>query len=942
MSDASRRPALLKRGAALLCAGALALAPFAVLDPAGASADGSAVVISEVYGGGGNSGAAYANDYVELYNPTGGSVDVSGMSVQYRSSGGTAEATGVTALTGVVPSHGHYLVALAAGGGPGAALPVADAPGNTNLSASKGTVILANGSAALDPGEGSVLGNAEVIDLVGYGASNTFENAAAPGADNATSVQRDADGTDTDDNAADFTAATPTPAGTGDDGPPPGGDPEKHPIAEIQGSGAASPLVNSEVITDGVVTAAYPTGGFEGFYLQTSGTGGTLPADHESSDAVFAYLGSAPAADYPAIGDHVQVTGEVIEFYGLTEISTTVAGIEPLEDAAVPAPVPTSYPAADAGREALEGMLLSPQGDFTVSDNYNVNNYAELVLAAGADPLVQPTDVARPGTPEAAAVARENAAREVTLDDGASLNYLTTGKDLALPWITASRSVRVGADVRFEKPIVLDYRNDAWKFQPTSQLTQADAADVQPASFEQTRTAAPAAVGGDLKIASFNVLNSFKETGEAYVADGGTCSSYKDRAGNPITVDSCNGDGPRGAWDETNRKRQQAKIVAAINTLGADVLSLEEIENSAKYAGEDRRDDALADLVDALNADAGAGTWKYVPSPAPADRPTTAEEDVIRTAFIYKAAKAEPVGDSHILTGSEAFSNAREPLAQVFEPVDGVANQRFLVVANHLKSKGSGVDDGTGQGNANPDRVAQAHDLVGFVDGLTESTGTRRVFLTGDFNSYTQEDPMQVLYDAGYTDIGSHESPGESTYVYDGLVGSLDHVLANDAALAEVTGAHVWNINSVESVAYEYSRYNYNATNFYDPSPFRSSDHDPLLVGIDVPDAVTPQDSNVSAQIDPRKLRPDTEATVRVRVSIGRKHHHSTPVEDGKVEVWLGPTRIGAGEVSDGRAEVALPAFGYDGRFTVQVRYLGSDAALPSTTTVDVRVHKGR
>ncbi len=90
-----------------------------------------------------------------------------------------------------------------------------------------------------------------------------------------------------------------------------------------------------------------------------------------------------------------------------------------------------------------------------------------------------------------------------------------------------------------------------------------------------------------------------------------------------------------------------------------------------------------------------------------------------------------------------------------------------------------------------------------------------KVFLTGDFNSYTKEDPLQELYDAGYTDVGSAKSPSEYTYVFDGLVGSLDHVLVNDEALATVKDAHVWNINSVESVAYEYSRHNYNATDFY-------------------------------------------------------------------------------------------------------------------------------
>ena len=189
--------------------------------------------------------------------------------------------------------------------------------------------------------------------------------------------------------------------------------------------------------------------------------------------------------------------------------------------------------------------------------------------------------------------------------------------------------------------MVLDYRSSLWKFQPTSAMTADNAATVSPATFPNTRTAAPEHVDGALRIASFNVLNYFNETGSAYAA-GNTCTSYKDRDGNPVTVNDCGADGPRGAWDDANRQRQRDKEVKAINALGADVLSLEEIENSAKYDGTDNRDVALSTLVDALNADAGSTVWRYVPSPPPSDLPAIADQDVIRTAFIYKPARAEP------------------------------------------------------------------------------------------------------------------------------------------------------------------------------------------------------------------------------------------------------------------------------------------------------------
>ena len=909
---------------AVLATLALAATPLALTAPAQANPAGSGLVVSEVYGGGGNTGATYANDFVELFNPTSAPISVEGWSVQYRSASGSG--TGSTPLTGSVPAGGHYLVQEAAGTNPGTALPKPDATGTLAMSGSAGIVALASKSGTVP------LTDPTVVDLVGYGTATAFEGTApAPGLSNTTADTRAASGKDTDDNKTDFTTAAPAPENTGTTTPPPG-DPVERTIAQVQGTGATSPYAGQQVITDGVVTAAYPTGGFNGVYLQTAGTGGDVDlATHDASEAVFVFLGGG--ATYPRVGDHLRVTGTVSEYAGLTELTPGTGGVTTLADAAVaPKPAVVGYPGTDAQRETFEGMLVAPQGPFTVTDNYSTNNFAEIGLAAGTTPLPQPTDVARPGT-AADAVAADNAKRRVALDDGASANYLTTLKDTPLPWLTRERSVRVGAAVTFVKPVVLDYRNSAWKLQPTAQLTADDRNDVLPATFTDTRTAAPQAVGGDLKVASFNVLNFFPHTGAAWVASGGTCSFYDDRAGNHVTVNTCSGDGPRGAAEDDDLTRQRAKIVAAINALDADVLSLEEIENSAKYAGPDHRDDALATLVDALNAAAGEQRWTYVPSPAPADRPATADEDVIRTAFIYQKAVAEPVGASHILTGAAAFDNAREPLGQVFRPVGGHADQQFLVIVNHFKSKGSGTDDGTGQGNANPDRVAQAHALVDFADGLKASSGTDRVFLTGDFNSYTQEDPLRVLYDAGYTDVGEAKAPGESTYLFDGVVGSLDHVLANDAMLGDVTGAHVWNINSVESVAYEYSRANYNATDFYAPTPYRSSDHDPLLVGFTLPTA-QPVASSVSATSSPspvvvRQTRPTVTATVTAG---------DVPATGGTVEVSDGGTVLGSAPVTDGTATVQLPVFAATGTRSLRVAYSGTDGVLASATALEVSV----
>ncbi|WP_454041653.1 ExeM/NucH family extracellular endonuclease [Cellulosimicrobium sp. Marseille-Q8652] len=797
--------------------------------------DGSGLVINEAYLSGGSANAPYTNKFVELYNPTDAAIDVSGMSLQYRSATGTGAFTGVTPLSGSVEPGGYYLVQGGSNGSNGAALPTPDATGGINPSGTTGTLVLADGTSAINPGTGDLKDAANVVDLVGYGTSNSFETAVgpAPSANNVPASVNRTGFVDTDDNSKDFTlSSTVTPQNGGDDGGPDPEPGEVVPIADIQGTGATSPLVGQTVTTRGVVTATYPTGGYDGLYLQTEGTGGDLGDDHDASDAIFVY--SRAAAEQLEVGDHVEVTGTVSEYFTLTQITPAAGGWSVLDEAAEAVKAAdVAFPATDAEREALEGMLVQPAGDYTVADNYDTNYYGSFLLAAGTDPFLQPTSAGRPGSAEAAAAVADRAARGVVLDDGATTNFNTTAnKAIPLPYLTGGAPARVGAGVTFTTPVILDYRFEAWTFQPLTHLRAGDggnAAEVQPATFENTREDAPAEVGGTLSVATFNVLNYFTTTGDELTG----CTYYTDRAGNPITVNR--GCDARGAANDENLERQEAKIVAAIDALDADVVALMEIENSEPF-GKDR-DQALSDLVDALNEDAGADEWAFVPSPAA----LPADEDVIRLAYIYQVDAAEPVGASQILLDDPAFVNAREPLAQVFQPADGAesAEDDVLVVANHLKSKGSGdpvlpgdEDSGDGQGAFNASRVAQATALVGFAEDVAASAGTDKVLLAGDFNSYSMEDPLEVLKDAGYVDLG--ETTGEQSYLFDGYVGSLDHVFASPAAADVVTGTDIWNINSVEPIANEYSRYNYNASILYDTTPFRSSDHDPVLVGMDL------------------------------------------------------------------------------------------------------------
>ena len=227
--------------------------------------------------------------------------------------------------------------------------------------------------------------------------------------------------------------------------------------------------------------------------------------------------------------------------------------------------------------------------------------------------------------------------------------------------------------------------------------------------------------------------------------------------------------------------------------------------------------------------------------PSASTLPPLSEQDVIRNGFIYQPANVALVGESVVLsdesTGTEAFADAREPVAQAFKKVGTADTRAFAVIVNHFKSKGSGTADPDGQGNANDRRVLQANSLVAFANSFKTQRGISRVFLAGDFNAYSEEDPIQVLEAAGYTNLDSTSNPDEETYNFDGLVGSLDHVLANGPALADVNAVDIWDINGYESVYYEYARFNTNVTNLYAPNPYRSSDHSPEIVGIKTADA---------------------------------------------------------------------------------------------------------
>ena len=190
----------------------LALALACVL-PAAQASSSSGLVISQIFAGGGNSGAPYQNDYVELFDRGSAAVDLSGWTLQYASASGTSWQ--VTPLTGSIAPGRAYLVQLASTAAVGATLPTPDATDTTNLANTGGKLAVVHDTAALSCGAtaGSCASNSLIADLVGYGSASDYEGAAAAPALSATTadIRAGSGCTDTDANGSDFASGDPAP-----------------------------------------------------------------------------------------------------------------------------------------------------------------------------------------------------------------------------------------------------------------------------------------------------------------------------------------------------------------------------------------------------------------------------------------------------------------------------------------------------------------------------------------------------------------------------------------------------------------------------------------------------------------------------------------------------------------------------------------------------------
>ncbi|MBF8191840.1 ExeM/NucH family extracellular endonuclease, partial [Nonomuraea sp. K274] len=468
-------------------------------------------------------------------------------------------------------------------------------------------------------------------------------------------------------------------------------------------------------------------------------------------------------------GDRVLVSGKAIEFNGLTEISPATA-VDVCGSGAIK-PAKLDLPLKKGVTfERYENMLVTFKDKMAASEIYNLGRYGEITLAED-ERLWQPTDRGGVDT-------EKDARRSILLDDGS-----TAQNPPALPYHTeGSNTVRIGDEVKHLTG-VLTYGFDLYRVQPT-----------QPVVFraENPRPAAPRKVGGNVRVASLNTLNWF------------------------TTLDS------RGATTVVEQERQLTKLVANILALNPDVAGLMEIERNT--------DVALNALVEALNAKAGAGTYKAVTHP----RPGT---DAIQTALIYKPAKVTPVGAAR--SSSDPIFN-RPPLVQTFRRAGG-KGESFTILVNHFKSKGctdvdgpatgADADQGDGQSCYNAKRVKQARALLDLIDDLK----LRNALVVGDINAYGEEDPIHTFEDGGLTSLSERyvREDDRYSYVFDGLSGELDHALADRKLAKRVTGATIWHINADEGRFMDYNT-EFNPAYLYAPDPYRSSDHDPLLIGLNL------------------------------------------------------------------------------------------------------------
>lgn len=612
-------------------------------------------------------------------------------------------------------------------------------------------------------------------------------------------------------------------------------------ISQIQGTASVSSFTGQVLSTQGIVTADYQgTNELGGFYIQDP-VGDSNPL---TSEGIF--ISNTSYSVTP--GDFVILSGQVEEFFNRTQIkSVSSLSIQSSGNTIAPANVTLPFNSLNY-LEQLEGMRVQFTQSLTVTEVFTLARYGEVSLSVNGrlitptnfvDPNDQPaTGTSSSGTSNTLAVQTQqdlNNLSRILLDDKSSVQNPSI-----VPYTDpVTNTLRCGSTLANLDGIV-DYAFGLYRIQPVS----------TPLFTYAPRPAVPLLGNHNVKVASFNVLNYFNGDG-----NGGSFPTS------------------RGADTPIEFNRQRTKIIEAIKQINADVVGLMEMENDGNST-----QSAIADLVNGLNTAMGAGTYTFVPDPTPLNGGTGTDE--IKVALIYKPLALSLSGAS---LADDSIVHNRPPLAQTF--IHNGTQEKFSVIVNHFKSKscsaasGANADLGDGQGCYNSNRKAQAGALLNFITSIKTTSGDDDVLIIGDLNAYEQEDPIDLLLAGGLT----HLLNNTYSYVFSGQSGSLDHALVSASLLSQVSGANKWHINADEPIVKDYNQ-EFNPAYMYDADAFRSSDHDPVMIGLKLETPVTTGIYNALEETNKLSLiikpNPSTENKVMLDVDVMNEEAGYIEVKD--------------------------------------------------------------
>ena len=600
-------------------------------------------------------------------------------------------------------------------------------------------------------------------------------------------------------------------------------------IHDVQGSGLISPMAGATVRVDAIVVGDFQdTDQLSGFFIQEEDV--DADGDAATSEGIFVYCDSCGTS--VTVGDAVTVTGLAVDFFGMTQIDVTAPSGDIIVNSSgnvLPTSASIVLPAgssteAEGTFESTEGMLVNITTDLVVSEYFELARYGQLVLSAN-NRIRQFTDSDEPDVANYNTYISQLDQSRIILDDDNNIqsDAISFGPDEPYFWPRPGASntnfIRGGDQISNLQGIMHwsfsgQSGTDAWRIRP---VEEAFTYDFTPTN---ARSVLPPDVGGTFKVASFNVLNFFTTFGE------------------------------RGADSAAELDRQRVKIAAAICNMNADIVGLIEIENNGMVA--------LDDLLNGLN---GINTLCGI-TYAAVDTGMIGT-DAITTAFIYNTATVSEEGAFAILDSSvdPLFDDTknRPVLAQTFTQISN--GGKLTVAVNHLKSKGSSCasigdpDLGDGAGNCNITRTNAAIALVNWLATDPTNSLDPDFMIIGDLNSYRNETPIDALkLGADNTDgtsddfvdlLDAYLGDDAYSYVFDGQLGYLDYALASQSLMTQITDAAAWHINADEANVFDYNdgiqdpgepsfARKSNALPIFEANSFRASDHDPLIVGINM------------------------------------------------------------------------------------------------------------